>query len=96
MPVGRSEFYAGGRLRRRRQSLGLTLREVAVATAQLARSFDNDEYSISVGRLSEIENRGAVPNVFRLHSLALVYDINFTELLSWYGVHIEPAGQPAK
>ena len=69
-----------------RQHRGLTLRDVAAATQQIAERQKNEEFSISAGRLSEIENKGAVPNIFRLYSLSVVYQVDLKELLTWFGV----------
>ena len=77
---------AGARLRNRRQQLGLSIRDVHLSSTQIASELGNGHFVISVSRLSEIETRGAVPGIYRLHSLAAIYKVPLQELLSWYGV----------
>lgn len=77
---------AGDRLRQRRTELGLSLREVNEATLLVASRFGNEEFAISRSRLSDIEIRDAMPNAFRLYSLAEVYKLDLLELISWYGI----------
>lgn len=73
-------------MRALRQQQNLTLRQVAAATRHIAGTQDNEEFSISAGRLSQIENKGVVPNIFRLYSLSVVYHVDLRELISWFGV----------
>ena len=79
---------AGDRLRQRRTELGLSLREVNEATLLSSRlaSEKYEEFAISRSRLSDIEIRDAMPNAFRLYSLAEVYKLDLLELISWYGI----------
>jgi transcriptional regulator with XRE-family HTH domain len=80
---------AGQRLRKVRERLGLRFREVEVASQKIAERHANEEYSIGLSRLSEIENKGVVPSVFRLYSLSTIYRLDFRELLSWYGINLD-------
>lgn len=64
----------------------MTLREVYEASLLIASRTGNEEHAISRSRLSDIETRGAMPNAFRLYSLAEVYQMDLLELISWYGV----------
>ncbi len=38
--------------------------------------------------MADIENKGTVPSIFRMYSLATIYGLNFTELLDMYGVSL--------
>jgi hypothetical protein len=67
----------------------LTLRGVAGATRKIAILQDNEEFAISHGRLSGIENKGVVSNIYRLHSLAAIYLIDYRQLLSWFGIPLD-------
>lgn len=89
--IGSHLDEAGLRLRRVRESLGLRFRDVDVASQKIASHYGNEEYCIGLSRLSDIENRGVVPSIFRLYSLATIYRMSFVELVSWYG--IEPGSQ---
>lgn len=77
---------AGRRLRDLRERLGLTLRAVEEASALLAEAYQNPEFAIPPSRLSDIETKGILPSIYRLHSLALVYRITREEILAWYGI----------
>ncbi len=84
---------AGQRLRRARDRLNLRVRDVEQASFKIADKYHNDEFSVLINRLSEIENHGLLPNIFKLYSLATIYRLNFQELLEWYGVSL--ANMPA-
>jgi transcriptional regulator with XRE-family HTH domain len=79
---------AGQKLRRVRERLKLTYRDVEQATQKIAQMHGNYEYSIGLSRLADIENRGTLPSVFRLYSLCAVYRIDFEKALSWYGIDL--------
>src|SRR5712671_3159507 len=80
---------AGQRLRVIRERLGLTIREVDGATIPLARIKNSDEFAINLSRLSDFETKGVVPSVFRIYSLAIIYKIDFLEIVSWYGIDFD-------
>jgi transcriptional regulator with XRE-family HTH domain len=82
---------AGVNLRISRERLGLTMREVECASARIAAKHGNEEFSVSPSRLSDIETKGLVPNIFRLYSLAIIYRRDLREILSWYGVDLSLA-----
>jgi transcriptional regulator with XRE-family HTH domain len=82
---------AGVNLRNVRERLGLTLREVETASERLAGRHKNEKYLIPTNRLSDFENKGTVPGIHRLYSLAIIYRSEFRELLSWYGVDLNQA-----
>ncbi len=77
---------AGQKLKRARERLGLRYRDVEEYSQQIADRRKNSEYSIAISRLSDIENRGVVPTVFKLYSLCAIYRLDFSEALGWYGV----------
>jgi len=80
---------AGHRLRRARERLNLKFRDVEQASKIIAERRGNPEFVVLISRLSDIENEGTVPSVFRLYSLCCVYRLDLTEVLGWYGVPIE-------
>jgi transcriptional regulator with XRE-family HTH domain len=84
-------FVAGQKLRKVREQMGLLLRDVEAASGEIARKYENSEYSIIVSRLSEIETKGIQPTIYRLYSLAAIYRIDVREILSWYGIDIRRA-----
>ena len=80
---------AGYRLRGLREKLGLTIRDVETASAQLAAKYDNEDYAIPISRLSDVETKGVTPSIYRLYSFAVIYRCDFLEMLTWYGVTLD-------
>ena len=78
----------GQKLRLLREQLGLTMRDVEVATLRIAEKHSNEEFSIPPSRLSDIETKGIVPSIFRMYSLAVIYRRDFRQLLTWYDVDL--------
>ena len=79
----------GERLRQIRERLGLSLREVESASNAIAERRNNREFALNLSRLSDIESKGVLPNIYRLHTLAAVYRLEVAEVLALYDV--EPA-----
>ena len=80
---------AGQRLRRERERLSLRFRDVEQFSQAIAERRGNPEFVILISRLSDIENQGTVPSIYRLYSLCCIYRLDLNEVLSWYGVPIE-------
>lgn len=81
--------HAGQRLKRARERLNLRFRDVEQFSQQIADRHGNSEFVINISRLSDIENQGTVPSLYRLYSLCVIYRLNLNEVLSWYGVPAE-------
>ena len=79
---------AGEKLKRIREKLRLTYREVEQASQQVARQRGSDEFAIALSRLADIENKGTVPTIYRLYSLCAIYRLDLAEVMGWYGVPI--------
>jgi transcriptional regulator with XRE-family HTH domain len=79
---------AGEKLKRVRDRLNLTIRDVEEASRKIAGRHKNDEFVVGLSRLSEIENKGTVPTLYRLYSLCSVYRLDLLEVLEWYGVEV--------
>jgi transcriptional regulator with XRE-family HTH domain len=82
-------FDAGRRLRALRKDLGLTIRDVEIASERIASRHATEDFAISPSRLSDIETKGIVPNLYRLYSLAVIYRRDFRELFAWYGINCD-------
>src|SRR5215467_14316229 len=67
----------GGKLKRVRERLKLTYRDVEEASQQIARRRGNDEFVIALSRLADIENKGTVPTIYRLYTLCAIYRLDF-------------------
>lgn len=78
----------GLRLRGLREQLGFTIRDVESASQRLAIKHGNDDFSIPLSRLSDIETKGVIPNLYRLYSLSVIYRRDYRELLAWYGIDV--------
>ncbi len=77
---------AGEKLKRVRDRLKLTYRDVEQASQKIAARHGSDEFAIALSRLADIENKGTVPTIYRLYSLCAIYRLDFDEVLRWYGV----------
>jgi len=79
---------AGWKLKRIRERLNLTLRAVEECSLEIADAEHNSEYVVSIARLNQIENDGSLPSIFKLYSLAVVYQMSLEQLLALYGVDV--------
>ena len=79
---------AGLRLRKVRERLNLRVRDVEQASLKIAEKYHNDEFAVLINRISEIENRGLVPTLYKLYSLCAIYRLDFQEVMEWYGISL--------
>ena len=79
---------AGQHLKRARERLNLRFRDVEEASLRIAERHHNDEFIVALSRLSDIENKGTVPSIFRLYSLSAIYRLNIMDVMEWYGVNV--------
>ena len=63
------------------------------ASLRIAERHKNEEFIIALSRLSDIENKGTVPTIYRLYSLCAIYRLNLSDVLRWYSV--DPSGLTA-
>ena len=56
----------GEKLKKARERLKLTYRDVERAGQQVAERRGSDEFAIALSRLADIEHKGTVPTIFRL------------------------------
>jgi len=78
----------GQKMRRERERLRLRYRDVESASQRIASQYGNNEFLIGLSRLSDIENKGTVPSLFKLYSLCAIYGLDFTAALGWYGIDL--------
>src|ERR1700758_2987297 len=74
----------GLRLRQVRERLGLTYRDVERYSFELAANRGRPEFILHISRLADIENRGVVPSLHKLYSLAVILHLDPAEISSWY------------
>src|SRR5216683_757044 len=86
---GLSTMSAGGRLKELRSRLGITTREVADQSQQIAVAEGNAEFYISNAWLTKLENTDSTPSIHKLVSLSIVYQLKFPDLLELFGIHLE-------
>jgi hypothetical protein len=79
---------AGLKLKRVRERLRLKFRDVEEASARIAARHGNDEFTVALSRLADIENKGTIPSMYRLYSLCAIYRLDMMEVLSWYQVSV--------
>jgi len=76
----------GEKLKRVRERLNLTYREVEQASRQIAVRRGSDDFAIALSRLADIENKGTAPTIHRIYTLCAIYRLDYEEVLRWYGV----------
>lgn len=77
------------KLKELRSRLGITTRDVAELSQEIAEREANAEFHISNAWLTQIENSDSVPSIFKLYSLSVIYHVKFTDLLSLFGVELD-------
>jgi transcriptional regulator with XRE-family HTH domain len=87
--------YAGQRLRRARERLGLRFRDVEQASQAVAERHGNQEFVVLISRLSDIESHGTLPSIYRLYTLCCIYRLNLNEVLGWFGIPVESMASDA-
>ena len=80
---------AGEKLKRMRERLKLTYRDVEQASQGIAARLGNGEFAIRLSRLADIENKDTAPTIYRLFSLCAIYRLEFAEVISWYGAPLD-------
>ena len=76
----------GFRLKRVREHLKLTLRDVENASQTIVERRRSQEYKLGLSRMSEIENHSVVPSIYRIYALCAIYRLDYVSVLGWYGV----------
>ncbi|HET7207640.1 MAG TPA: helix-turn-helix transcriptional regulator [Terriglobales bacterium] len=89
-------LHPGQQLRLFREKLGLTMRDVELASAAIAAKHGNDDFSVPLSRLSDIETKGVVPSVFRMYALAVIYRCELNQILAWYGIDMNEVASDLK
>jgi transcriptional regulator with XRE-family HTH domain len=79
----------GKNLRHIRERLLLKYRDVEEASQLIATRHKNPEFLIGLSRLADIENKGTIPSIYRMYSLAAIYGFDYSELLATYEVSLQ-------
>lgn len=62
------------------------MRAVESASFAIAAKLGNPEFACPISRISDIESKGVLPNIFRIFSLSAIYGTDFQELCTFYGI----------
>jgi hypothetical protein len=79
-------FNGGHRLKLAGLDRFLTYRAVEHLSRILSERYSDDRYTVRISVLSDIENQGTAPSIFRLHSLCTIYALDMRKVLGWFGV----------
>jgi hypothetical protein len=83
----------GAQLKAIRWELGFKTRDVERLSREIADTKGNDEFYISHGWLTQIENSELTPSIYKLYSLSTIYRLKYARLLGLYGVSLEDLGK---
>ena len=85
---------AGKRLREERRRARLSTRAVQRLSQQIALEKDNNQdYYISHGWLTDVENGKFTPSIYKLYSLSLIYKCNLLKIVGFFGINILDAAK---
>jgi hypothetical protein len=85
---------AGKLLREERRRARLSTRAVQKLSQQIAQEKDNNQdYYISHGWLTDVENGKFTPSIYKLYSLSLIYKCNYLRVLGFFGINILDAAR---
>src|SRR5262245_9180585 len=79
---------AGKKLRAERVRVGLSTRAVQELSQRIAREKNNQEYYISHAWLTDAESGKFTPTIYKLHTLSLIYNCNWVDLLAFFGLNL--------
>lgn len=80
---------AGKRLRAERLRARLSTRAVQKLSQQIAHEKnDNQDYYISHGWLTEVENGKFTPSIYKLYSLSLIYKCSYLKIMGFFGINV--------
>lgn len=80
---------AGKRLRAARERLGLSTRDVERLSRDFAERKLNQEYYISHAWLSEMERGKFAPGIYKIYTLAVIYQYRFDQVLGFFGLDLD-------
>lgn len=82
-------MYPGTCLRKVRERLGLTYRDVEQSSYELAKKHGRPEFIIHISRLADFENGDVTPGLHKLYSLCAIYHLDIFEVCLWYDVRLD-------
>ena len=88
-----AKFNPGNQLKRLRNRLGITIRQVETYSRRIAQMKGNKSFVISDTWLTHVENKGFTPSIYKLFSLSVIYRKRFADLLALYGIDLKKIGE---
>lgn len=86
--MDREDLSPGFKLKRLRESLGMTVRDVEEQTERMALGKNNPDFSVSKTWLADIENGVHVPSIYKMYSLSTVYGCSWVYLNSLFDLQL--------
>ena len=86
--VGPKDLPPGEKLKRLRESLGMTVRDVEERSEKMAADKDMPDYTVSRGWLTAIENGRHIPSIFKLYTLSAIYCCSWAHLNSFFNLRM--------
>ena len=83
---------AGKRLRAERERAGLSIRDVARLSQQIAEEKKDQAFCVSHNWVSDVENGRFRPRLAKLYSLSLIYQCDINEILAPFGLNLRDLG----
>jgi transcriptional regulator with XRE-family HTH domain len=77
---------AGAKLKRIRERLGLSVREVARRSQLVIAERQNRDFSLSRAWITDVEKGRFVPGTFKIVSLGVIYQMTIAEIHALYGI----------
>ena len=93
MLIPKWDSDGGKRLKAERERLGLSTRDVERLSYELSQKLKNPYYYISRTWVADIEAGKFKPNLFKLHSLSLIYQRDLDEILGFFGLNFRDAAR---
>ena len=88
---------AGNRLRAERLRARLSTRGVQRLSQKIAQEKNNNQdYYISHGWLTEVENGKFTPSIYKLYSLSLIYKCSYVKIMGFFGINLADAVEEQK
>jgi hypothetical protein len=88
---------AGRLLRAERLRARLSTRDVQRLSRQIAQEKNNNQdYYISHGWLTEVENGKFTPSIYKLYSLSLIYKCSYLKVMGFFGINLVDAVEEQK
>ncbi len=92
MLASSSSPEAGKRLRAERERAGLSIRDVARLSQQIAEEKKDQAFEVSHNWVSDVENGRFRPRLAKLYSLSLIYRCDINEILALFGLNLQDLG----